>query len=101
MVVQRAGSMRQTTVMLHPIVWIETGALLAAIVLIPLYMGLIHVAPLGAAAYALVGGFAMAIGEELQFRFDLNQIRLGDVALWAASIAGVGGIIYALALWLI
>ncbi len=87
--------------MLHPIVWIETGALLAAIVLIPLYMGLIHVAPLGAAAYALVGGFAMAIGEELQFRFKLDQISIGDIALWAASIAGVGGIIYALALWLI
>ncbi len=93
--------MRSTATAQSPIVWIESGALLGALVLIPFYMGLIHVAPLGAAAYALVGGLFMAIGEELQFRFDLQRIRLADIILWAASIAGIGGIIYVLALLLI
>ena len=93
--------MRSTVAPSHPIVWVEAGAFLAAIVLIPFYMGLIHVAPLDAAAYALVGGLGLAIGEELQFRFDLVQIRIADIILWAASIAGIGGIIYFLTFWLI
>ena len=90
--------MRSTAATRNPIVWIETSALLSALVLIPFYMGFIHVDPMGAAAYALVGGIGMAVGEELQFRFDLQDIELADIGLWAASIAGVGGIIYALAL---
>ncbi|HET9429156.1 MAG TPA: hypothetical protein VFO69_12430 [Allosphingosinicella sp.] len=90
--------MGSTTVTQNPVVWIETGALLAALVLIPFYMGLIHVDPLGAMAYALVGGLLMAVGEELQFRFTLHGITLADIVLWAASIAGVGGVIYVLAL---
>jgi hypothetical protein len=93
--------MRSTAAPSHPLVWVEAVAFVAAIVLIPFYMGLIHVAPLGAAAYALVGGLGLAIGEELQFRFDLNEIRIADIILWAASIAGLGGIIYFLALWFI
>lgn len=80
--------------------WIETAALFAAVLFIPLYMGLIHVAPMGAVAYAGVGGVLMAAGEDLQFGWKLD-VTLDDVLLWAASIAGLGGIAYALALILI
>ena len=82
-------------------VWIETAACVTAVLLIPIYMGFIHAAPTAAVAYAGAGGFAMAVGEELQFRFDLRRLTLADVLLWAAAIAGSGGIAYILALILI
>ena len=78
--------------------WIETGALVAAVFLIPVYMGFIHVAPAGALAYAGVGGVAMAAGEELQFRANLRDVTLWDILLWTAAIAGAGGLGYWLAL---
>jgi hypothetical protein len=81
--------------------WVETGALIAAILLIPAYMGFIEVAPAGAVAYAGVGGVAMAAGEELQFAWAAPKLTVWDVALWTGAIAGVGGLAYLLALWLI
>lgn len=81
--------------------WLEIGATFAAVLLIPIYMGFIHVAPVGAAAYAGVGGVAMAVGEEVQFRTSLKQVTLWDMVLWAMAIAGVGGVGYVLALILI
>jgi len=78
--------------------WIEAGATAAIVLLIPFYMGFIHVAPLGAAAYAGVGSVAMAIGEDLQFGVQSLQVTLWDIALWGAAIAGSGGTIYLLAL---
>lgn len=78
--------------------WIETTGLLAVVLVIPFYMGFIHISRVGAAAYAGVGGFAMAIGEELQFRFQAVRVTFFDVALWCASIGGVGGVTYVLAL---
>jgi hypothetical protein len=78
--------------------WVETGALVAAVLLIPIYMGFIHVAPAGAIAYAGVGGVAMAAGEELQFRPSVRDLTFSDVALWTAAIAGAGGLGYVLAL---
>jgi hypothetical protein len=77
---------------------LETVATITAVLLIPIYMGFIHVAPVGALAYAGVGGAAMAAGEELQFRQGLREMTLSDVALWALAISGVGGIAYLLAL---
>lgn len=78
--------------------WIEAGATATVMLLIPVYMGFIHVSPIGAAAYAAVGGFAMAVGEELQFRVSAWQITAWDIMLWCAAIAGAGGLAYLLAL---
>ncbi|MGZ8282646.1 MAG: hypothetical protein ACXWUN_06795 [Allosphingosinicella sp.] len=81
--------------------WVETSATATVLLLIPLYMGLIHVSPVGAVAYAGVGGVAMAVGEDLQFGLAAVRPSLVDVLLWACAIAGSGGIFYLLALWLI
>jgi hypothetical protein len=78
--------------------WVETGALVTATLLLPIYMGFIHVAPVGALAYAGVGGVAMAAGEELQFGPTVRNVTLWDVVLWTCAIAGVGGLAYLLAL---
>lgn len=80
--------------------WIEAAAFLAAVLLIPLYMGLVHVPPSGLALYVAVGGVAMAIGEELQFGAAWD-VTIHDVLLWAAAIAGGGGLAYLLALLLV
>ena len=80
---------------------LELGATLATVLLIPIYMGFIHVAPAGALAYAGLGGVAMAAGEEIQFDSNLEQVTLSDVILWTMAIAGVGGVAYLLALILI
>jgi hypothetical protein len=77
--------------------WIETGAAVTAVLLIPAYMGFIHVAPAGAIAYAGLGSVAMAVGEELQFS-PHPSLSLWDIGLWAAAIAGAGGTAYVLAL---
>jgi hypothetical protein len=77
---------------------LELVATIAAVLLIPVYMGFIHVAPVGALAYAGVGGAAMAAGEELQFREGLGAVTLWDIVLWALAISGVGGLAYLLAL---
>lgn len=84
--------------------WIETGALMAALLVIPFYLGFIHVSPGGAIAYAVLGGVAMAIGEQLQFPGPaLPSLRefITDILLWSAAISGVGGLIYVLALVLV
>lgn len=84
--------------------WIETGALAAALLLIPFYMGFIHVAPAGALVYVGIGGAGMATGEQLQFPSQgLPSAREfgSDVLLWSAAIAGVGGASYLLALVLV
>jgi hypothetical protein len=81
--------------------WVETSATATVLLLIPLYMGLIHVSPVGAAAYAGVGGVAMAFGEELQFGLEPIRVTAVDVLLWVGAIAGSGGTLYLLALWLI
>ena len=77
---------------------LEAGATLAAVLLIPIYMGFIHVAPVAALAYAGVGGVAMAAGEELQFEAGLGEVTAWDVVLWTLAIATVGGVAYLLAL---
>ena len=79
-------------------IWFEITATATVVLFIPAYMGFIHVAPLGAAAYALVGGFAMAVGEQLQFRLKALDLTPIDVLLWSAAIAGTGGVAYVLAL---
>ena len=81
--------------------WVETSALIAAVLVIPAYMGFLEVAPTGAVAYAGVGGVAMAAGEELQFAWAMPKLTAWDIALWTGAIAGVGGFAYLLALWLI
>ena len=80
---------------------LESIATVAAVVLIPIYMGFMHISPAGAVAYAGVGGTVMAVGEHLQFDHDVDRISLWDVGLWAAAIAGTGGLAYLLALLLI
>lgn len=80
--------------------WIEAAAIAAAVLLIPIYLGFIHASAAAGLAYVFVGGTAMAVGEQLQFRFDV-ELDLGDLALWFAIIGGVGGIAYLLALLLI
>ena len=81
--------------------WIEAGATAAVVLLIPFYMGFIHVTPIGAAAYAGVSSVAMAIGEDLQFGLHSLQVTFWDIALWCAAIAGTGGAIYLMALLLV
>ena len=77
----------------------EAGATATVLVLIPVYMGFIHVGAFGAAAYFVVAGLAMAVGEQLQFRVSPLRINLADVMLWAAATCGMGGVGYLLA-WL-
>ena len=81
--------------------WVEAVAILIGLVAIPLYMGIIHVSPPGAAAYAVVGGLAMAAGERLQFGTRRSKPALEDVLLWSAFIAAVGGAAYLVALVLV
>ena len=81
--------------------WVEIAAVLAVLLLIPAYMGFIHVSVVGAAAYATVAGIAMTLGEELHFPRGQRQLSLWDIGLRIAAIAGVGGIAYGLALLLI
>ena len=80
--------------------WVQTGATAAVVVLIPFYLGFVHVSPLGAAVYAAAGGVAMTVGEHLQFRLRTVDFRdaLLDAALWGAALAGIGGLVYLLAL---
>ena len=78
--------------------WIETLAMLAAVLLIPIYMGFIHLSPLHMLAYAGLGGLAMAIGEDLQFRAGPWDLQLWDILPWAVAIAVAGGAAYVLAL---
>jgi len=81
--------------------WIETCAILGALLVLPAYMGLIHVSPAGAVAYAAVGGVAMTIGEQLQFGLRRLSVALADVLLWGAAFLAAGGTAYVLALILI
>jgi hypothetical protein len=80
--------------------WIETGAMIAVLVAIPAYLGIVHADLIVACAYASVGGLAMAVGEALQFGGVL-RFTVGDVVLWSTAIAGTGGVAYALALILV
>lgn len=84
--------------------WIETGALAAALLVIPFYIGFIHVPPAGALLYVAIGGLGMAIGEQLQFPGETLPSAgelASDALLWSAAIAGVGGASYILALVLV
>lgn len=81
--------------------WIEAAATAAAIIVIPLYMGFIHVSVSAAVAYAGVGGLAMALGEGLQFGRGFLAVAIVDVILWSGVILCAGGLIYGLALLLI
>ena len=97
-------------------IWIELTAIAAVTVMIPLYLGFIHVGPAGALAYAAAGGVALATGEHLQLRLPHRETlhrpppRPGrvwlkhaaiDAGLWVAAISGVGGLVYLLALILL
>lgn len=78
--------------------WVEIGAIFSIALLIPAYMGFIHVGVAGAAAYAAIGGVAMTLAEELHFPPKEREIRLSDIALRIAAVAGLGGVAYVLAL---
>lgn len=77
---------------------IEITALAWILVLIPLYMGIIHVSAWDAGVYALIGGAAIALGDNAQFGLRGMRVSLAEVLLWTATVAGVGGLIYFLAL---
>lgn len=81
-------------------IWIELTAIAAVVVMIPLYLGFVHVAPAGALAYAAAGGIALTMGEHLQFRLPRGRLKHAaiDAVLWVAAISGIGGIVYLLAL---
>ena len=81
-------------------IWIELTAIAAVMVMIPLYLGFVHVGPAGALAYAAAGGVALAAGEHLQFRLPPGRLTHAaiDAGLWVAAVCGVGGIVYWLAL---
>ena len=81
--------------------WVEIAAAFAVALLIPTYMGFIHMSLVGAAAYAALAGLAMTLGEELHFPRGERQLSFWDIFLRIAAIAGVGGIAYGLALILI
>lgn len=82
-------------------IWLELGGILAVVLLLPFYMGFLHVELMWAASYAVAGGFGMAAGERVHSDKLAWQPRhlLPDVLLWSGAICGVGGIAYACA-WL-
>jgi hypothetical protein len=80
--------------------WIETVAIVAAVLFIPTYLGFVHASAAAILAYVGVGSVAMATGEQLQFG---SPVRLGisDLAIWCGVMTGLGGSAYLLALLLI
>lgn len=87
--------------------WIESIAVVIAVLLLPFYIGYIHIGLPGALLYTAAAGAGLALGEELQFSsYHLSQLPdlpdlAGEIALWSVSVAVVGGIIYLLALILV
>ena len=81
--------------------WIEIAAIAAVVLLIPTYMGFIHVNAIGAIAYAAIAGMAMTLGEELHFPARERQLSVPEIGLRIAAVAGIGGLAYLLALVLI
>ena len=90
--------------------WIEFIAVVIAVLLLPFYIGYIHIGLPGALLYTAAAGAGLALGEELQFSsYRLSQLPdlpdlpdlAGEIAPWSVSVAVVGGIIYLLALILV
>ena len=84
--------------------WLEALAMLAVIVAIPFYMGLVHLGIVEVLAYVAVGALSMSVGQALQSR-GFSPLRLDDllydVGLWMVATATLGGAAYAAALILI
>ena len=84
--------------------WLEALAMLAVIVAIPFYMGLVHLGILEVLAYVTVGALSMSVGQALQSR-GFSALRLDDllydIGLWMVATATLGGAAYGAALILI
>jgi hypothetical protein len=84
--------------------WLEALAMLAVIVAIPFYMGMVHLGIVEVLAYVAVGALSMSVGEALQSR-GFTALRLDDllydIGLWMVATATLGGAAYAAALILI
>ena len=84
--------------------WLEALAMLAVIVAIPFYMGLVHLGIVEVLAYVAVGALSMSVGQALQSR-GFSALRLDDllydIGLWMVATATLGGAAYAAALILI
>jgi hypothetical protein len=81
--------------------WLEIGAVATVILLIPIYMGIIHIGIAGVFVYAVVGGCAISMADALHFGLRDWHPDAWDFGLPAAAILGVGGIGYVLAVLLI
>lgn len=77
---------------------IEAAALVSIIVLIPLYLGIVHVGLWSASTYAVLGGGAITLGDSAHHGPGDLRETLAEIVLATAAVAGAGGLIYLLAL---
>ena len=82
----------------------EGAGMLVAAVLLPFYIGVMHMSLLELFAYAGVAGAGLTAGDHLQFprvRDFAPADLMMDFALWAQAVLGLGLVAYLLALLLV
>jgi hypothetical protein len=84
--------------------WAEAVGVIVVIVLLPFYIGFLHLTVLDLLAYAAVAGVGLTAGDHLQFP-AVRSLRLADLmidlALWAQAVLGIGLVAYLVALVLV
>lgn len=85
-------------------IWSEAAGALAVAVLIPFYMGILHLTLVQLLGYGGVAGLLLAAGEHLRFTGAVApRLRefLADLLLWAQMVLGLGTMSYLAAVILI
>ena len=80
--------------------WSETAGALTVAILIPFYMGVIHLTVLQLLFYGGVAGSFLAGGEHLRYSgFVTPRMKefFGDLFLWAQMVLGIGTVSYLIA----
>jgi len=84
--------------------WAEAVGVVVVIVLLPFYIGFLHLTVLELLAYAAVAGAGLTAGDHLQFP-AVRSLGLADLmvdfALWAQAVLGLGLVAYLVALVLV
>ena len=84
--------------------WSEAVGLLVVILLLPFYIGVLHLTLVELLAYIVVAGVALTAADHLQFAPSrpLGAAELVmDFTLWAQAVLGLGLVAYLLALILV
>ena len=84
--------------------WAEGVGLIVAIVMLPFYIGVLHLTLVELLLYAGVAGAGLTAGDRLQFprvRAFAPADLVVDFALWAQAVLGLGLVAYLLALLLV